>query len=143
MQPFSFEEFLLANGKEALITFIRNDGVNEIPKAITEKLTDYLKLYFVVGGMPSAVKSWLETRDYSVVEVRQRDILETYENDSNMPKKTSSRNCVIYGTAFHRSLPKKTRSLFMAWCGRERGRVIMRKQCYGCLTADCFAKSAE
>ena len=81
LQPFSFEEFLLANGEEALITFIRNDGINEIPKAITEKLTDYLKLYFVVGGMPSAVKSWFDTRDYSAVETRQRDILETYEND--------------------------------------------------------------
>jgi len=34
-----------------------------------------------VGGMPGAVNSWLETRDYSVVETRQRDILETYKND--------------------------------------------------------------
>ena len=81
LQPFSFEEFLLANNEEALITFIRHDGLSEIPKAITEKLTDYLKLYFVVGGMPSAVNSWLDTRDYSAVEARQRDILETYEND--------------------------------------------------------------
>jgi len=81
LQPFSFEEFLLANGEEALIDFIKNDGISEIPKAITEKLTDYLKIYFIVGGMPSAVNSWLETRDYSVVEARQRDIIETYEND--------------------------------------------------------------
>ena len=81
LQPFSFEEFLLANGEEALIEFIKNDGISEIPRAITEKLTDYLKIYFIVGGMPSAVNSWLETRDYSVVEARQRDTLETYEND--------------------------------------------------------------
>jgi len=81
LQPFSFEEFLSACGEEALIDFIRKDGINTIPKAITEKLTDYLKQYFVIGGMPRAVSSWLETRDYSAVEIRQRDILETYEND--------------------------------------------------------------
>ena len=81
LQPFNFEEFLIANDEEALIDFIRNDGINEIPKAISEKLTDYLKMYFIVGGMPGIVNSWLETRDYSSVEARQRDILETYEND--------------------------------------------------------------
>ena len=81
LQPLNFQEFLTANGEESLIDFIRNDGISEIPKAIAEKLTDYLKLYFVIGGMPGAVSSWLATRDYSAVEIRQRDILETYEND--------------------------------------------------------------
>ena len=81
LQPLNFEEFLYANGEGVLIEFIRKDGINAIPKAITEKLTDYLKQYFVIGGMPRAVSSWLETRDYSAVEIRQRDILETYEND--------------------------------------------------------------
>ena len=81
LQPLNFQEFLIANGEEILIELIRRDGIREIPKAITEKLTDYLKMYFIIGGMPSAVSSWIETRDYSVVETRQRDTLETYEND--------------------------------------------------------------
>ena len=81
LQPFSFEEFLIANKEETLIDYIRNNGVNEIPKIITENLTDYLKQYIIVGGMPSVVSTWLETRDYSAVEIQQRDILTTYEND--------------------------------------------------------------
>ena len=81
LPPLDFEEFLLANGEKAVIEFIRKDGIQKIPKAITEKLTDYLKLYLCIGGMPAAVNSWLETRDFSEVEARQRDILETYEND--------------------------------------------------------------
>jgi predicted AAA+ superfamily ATPase len=81
LQPLNFEEFLLAGGEDALIEFVRGNGVQEIPRAVSDKLTDYLKLYFVVGGMPAAVSSWLETRDHSVVEKRQRDILTTYEND--------------------------------------------------------------
>ena len=81
LQPLNFQEFLIASGEESLIEFIVNDGINEIPKAITEKLTDYLKNYFIIGGMPGAVSTWIDTRDYSVAETRQRDILETYEND--------------------------------------------------------------
>jgi len=81
LQPINFEEFLLANGEGALIGFVRDDGVREMPKAIADKLTDYLKLYFIIGGMPAAVSSWIDTRDLSEVESRQRGILETYEND--------------------------------------------------------------
>jgi predicted AAA+ superfamily ATPase len=81
LQPLNFEEFLIAGGEAALIEFVRNDGVREIPKAIADKLTDYLKLYFIIGGMPAAVASWLDTRDFAAVERRQRDILATYEND--------------------------------------------------------------
>ena len=81
LQPFSFVEFLLANGEDMLIEFVKNSGMSAMPKAISDKLTDYLKLYFIIGGMPSAVASWIDTRDFSVVEARQRDILETYEHD--------------------------------------------------------------
>ena len=81
LQPLNFEEVLIANNEHLLIEFVKNDGIREIPKAITDKLIDYLKLYFVIGGMPGAVSTWLNTRDYSMVEERQRDILETYEND--------------------------------------------------------------
>jgi len=81
LQPFNFEEFLLANDESMLIEFIKGNGIHELPQVMTEKFADYLKLYFVVGGMPAAVASWLNTRDFLVVEKRQRDILETYEND--------------------------------------------------------------
>jgi len=81
LQPLCFEEFLLANDESMLIEFVKNNGMHVLPKVMTEKLTDYLKLYFVIGGMPASVVSWMNTRDFSVVEKRQRDILETYEND--------------------------------------------------------------
>ena len=81
LQPFNFEEFLLANNESLLLEFVKSNGIQALPKAITDKLADYLKLYFVIGGMPGAVASWLDSRDFSVVEKRQRDILETYEND--------------------------------------------------------------
>lgn len=81
LQPLDFEEFLLANNEAPLIEFVKSDGIRAIPKALADKLTDYLKLYFIIGGMPAAVDSWIKNRDFSLVEERQRDILETYEND--------------------------------------------------------------
>ncbi|MDR1329984.1 MAG: AAA family ATPase, partial [Oscillospiraceae bacterium] len=81
LQPLDFEEFLLANDEGAMIDFIRSGGIQAVPQAVADKLTDYLKQYFIIGGMPAAVSSWLETRDYSAVETRQRNILTTYEND--------------------------------------------------------------
>jgi predicted AAA+ superfamily ATPase len=81
LQPLNFEEFLLANGESPLLEFVRGGGISEIPRAIFDKLTDYLKLYFVIGGMPAAVSAWVETRDFSAAEQKQLAILETYEND--------------------------------------------------------------
>jgi predicted AAA+ superfamily ATPase len=42
LQPFNFEEFLLANDEDALIEYVRNGGIAAIPKAIADKMTDYL-----------------------------------------------------------------------------------------------------
>ena len=81
LEPMSFEEFLLANDEDELIRFVKNSGICEIPGAITGKLTVYLKQYFIIGGMPAAVATWLDSRDYMETELRQRDILETYERD--------------------------------------------------------------
>lgn len=81
LQPLNFEEFLMANEEDMILEFIRNHGINEIPKMLHAKLVDYLKLYFVIGGMPAAVNTWLDTRDFSEVERLQRSILETYDND--------------------------------------------------------------
>ena len=81
LQPLNFAEFLWANEEAELISFIRHNGLQAIPQAIADKLTDYLQLYLIIGGMPGAVDAWLTTRDFSAVETRLRDILETYEND--------------------------------------------------------------
>jgi predicted AAA+ superfamily ATPase len=79
--PLCFEEFLLAIGEGALAVFVRRGGLSAIPKPIADKLTDYLKIYFVVGGMPAAVNVWVSNHDFLRVGEKQRDILATYEND--------------------------------------------------------------
>jgi uncharacterized protein len=81
LQPLTFEEFLIANGEGAICEFIIKSDLKALPQAFIDKLSDYLKLYFVIGGMPSVVKTWLDERDFKKVEGKQLAILDTYIQD--------------------------------------------------------------
>lgn len=80
LYPLSFREFLLANGEEMLLDYILKDGNRELA-AFTERLTDYLKRYLVIGGMPSAILKWLDTHDFFEVDDVQKQLVAAYEND--------------------------------------------------------------
>ncbi|MBP3502813.1 MAG: ATP-binding protein [Clostridia bacterium] len=81
LKPLDFEEFLIANNENELINIIKKNGLEKLPDLITDKLKDYLKKYFVIGGMPRAVKAWIEEKDFELVEEIQKGILEAYERD--------------------------------------------------------------
>ena len=81
LRPLDFEEFLIANGEQMLIDIIKKNNLKQIPDLISDKLKDYLKKYFVIGGMPRAVKTWIEEKDFELVEQVQKGILESYERD--------------------------------------------------------------
>lgn len=81
LQPLSFEEYLIANNEKMMLESIHSQTIKQIPVLFSEKLIDYLKQYFIIGGMPAAVMKWLETRDYRAVESVQSGILMSYEQD--------------------------------------------------------------
>ena len=71
MFPMNFEEFVTADGGEKYIEGIKKlDFSREIPELYTVPLKKYLKNYYIVGGMPEAVQTWIESHDYSKVEKR-------------------------------------------------------------------------
>lgn len=80
LYPLSFREFLVANGEEMLVDYILKEGHRDL-SVFAKKLTDYVKQYLIIGGMPSAVLKWLETRDYFEVDDVQRQLVSAYEND--------------------------------------------------------------
>ena len=47
----------------------------------TEKLKEYLRYYFYVGGMPEVVDAFAQTRDCQLVRRIQNRILNSYEGD--------------------------------------------------------------
>ena len=81
LQPLTFKEFLLANGEEPMLDFIEKYYAEGLPQATIEKIIDYLKIYFVVGGMPQVVNEWVKTHDFSRTAKIQNAILQSYQND--------------------------------------------------------------
>ncbi len=70
MYPFSFQEFLLANGESGLIVYVTESGfAKALPELIHEKLISYLKKFLVIGGMPEAVSSYV--RNGNMLEVQR------------------------------------------------------------------------
>ena len=82
MYPMSFEEFAIADGGAKYIEQISKMAFErEIPEAYTVPLEKYLKNYYIVGGMPEAVQTWIDTHDYKDVEEVQERILKDYADD--------------------------------------------------------------
>ena len=96
LQPLDFEEFLIANNEEGLINIIKKNKLEQLPDLIADKLKDYLKKYFVIGGMPRAVKTWIEEKDFELVERVQKGILEAYERDFSKHTDSSTATKIQY-----------------------------------------------
>ena len=83
MYPLDFEEFLWAIDKSQIYELIRYSCQNFKPlgEAVNRELMRYFRLYMLVGGMPQAVKAYLESNDFSAIDTIKRNILELYIDD--------------------------------------------------------------
>lgn len=86
MYPLDFEEFLLANGfNEYAINSIETkfEKLERLEETTHEKILDLFKKYLLIGGLPDAVNTYLESKN--IVEVRkiQNDIHEYYADDAS------------------------------------------------------------
>ena len=80
LRPMSFAEFLNAVNENGLAEIIRKQEWAVIP-VFHNKLTEYLRYYFYVGGMPEVVNIFAETRNWELVRQLQYQILHSYEGD--------------------------------------------------------------
>ena len=83
MYPMDFEEFLWATGNDMLMDLIRKMYVERKPmgQAFHRKAMDAFRLYMIVGGMPQAVKKYVDTQDFDAVDAAKCDVLTIYRND--------------------------------------------------------------
>ena len=83
LYPLDFEEFLMALGKDGLLKMCRDSflAMAAIPSAVHEELVSLYRSYLVVGGMPKAVSTYVESRSYLPVGEVQKGILSDYRND--------------------------------------------------------------
>lgn len=78
--PMSFEEFLLAKGEQELYKLLSSQQY-DIISALHEKYISLLRQYLFVGGMPEAMKEYVETGGLNAVRQIQNSILSGYAHD--------------------------------------------------------------
>ena len=82
--PMDFEEFYWALGNETTFTLLPKFWEMKRPLEGTHrKLMRDLRLYMLVGGMPQAVRTYLETKNLQFVDEKKREIIELYKDDFN------------------------------------------------------------
>lgn len=80
--PMNFEEFLLANGEEALNRWIGGLMPQEAtPTALHDKAMEWVSTFLRIGGMPEAVKHYRESRDSGVCDEIKSSIINTFQDD--------------------------------------------------------------
>ncbi|MDO4511103.1 MAG: ATP-binding protein [Bacteroidales bacterium] len=89
MYPMTFDEFLVANGRERLAESLRALDERTL-SAHHATLVELLRQYYFVGGMPEAVTTWLSTHDPAETRKVQRAILSTYNGDFGKHTKTEA-----------------------------------------------------
>ena len=80
LYPLSFKEFLIASGKERFSDLLDKKDFQMIT-SFKQTYIDALKQYYFVGGMPEAVKDFIENKDFNNVREIQKRILAAYEQD--------------------------------------------------------------
>lgn len=84
MYPMDFEEFMVANGiSKTTLDMLKDkfETCQPVDDFIHQKLLSLFFVYLIVGGMPDAVKKYIETKDIREVDKIQRDIVELYKED--------------------------------------------------------------
>lgn len=80
LYPLNFKEFLLALSEEKLVRILEEKNW-ELIHIFKDKLIDFLRQYYFIGGMPASVNKYLETKDYKQVRNVQLKLLKAYEED--------------------------------------------------------------
>lgn len=80
LYPLSFKEFLMAIDKERFVELLDSQDFQMIT-SFKQMYIEALKQYYFVGGMPEAVQSFAEDRDFNEVHEIQKRILAAYEQD--------------------------------------------------------------
>lgn len=83
LYPMDYEEFKWALGDNTAIPQLRMlfDKKLSLGDAVTRKLMRDFRIYMVVGGMPQAVDTYIDTNNLMEVDRVKRNIIQLYEDD--------------------------------------------------------------
>lgn len=86
MYPMDFEEFLLANSiGQNVINHLKQcyQEKKSIELSLHNKILQLFKTYLIVGGMPDAIKTYIETKNIIKVREIQQNIINYYGIDAS------------------------------------------------------------
>lgn len=83
MYPMDYEEFLWAVGLEYEASELRKSYENRKPLSLSahQTLIKHFRTYLAVGGMPQAVDTYINTKDFYQVDKSKKNIIKLYEED--------------------------------------------------------------
>ena len=82
LHPMDYEEFRWAMGDETSVPLLRTFYEKKLPleQSFRDKIRDF-RLYMLIGGMPQAVSTYIETNNFSLVDSAKRGIIQIYRDD--------------------------------------------------------------
>lgn len=87
LEPLSFIEFLEAIGQAGLADYVKTFQWGlKIPQSIHERLMFHFHEYLIIGGMPRAVKKWIDTQSFQEVNEVHIFLFSSYRDDFNRYK---------------------------------------------------------
>lgn len=104
MYPVSLKEFMMINQDDTVIQAIENSAQEDIAPEIMEKIKLYMKVYFITGGMPKVVHTYMETR--------------SLEKVAEALKQTYEENLAYIATVPDEKLRKKITQVYKSVCGQ-------------------------
>ena len=82
MYPMTLCEYLSAADCGNLISYIKSiDNIDAIPQLVINQLEEKARVYYMTGGMPEVVDSWIKYNDIKEVNDIQQELLISYEKD--------------------------------------------------------------
>lgn len=88
MYPFSFEEFLVASGKEIWAKAIREASPQSpVFEGLHSQLINQLQIFNLIGGMPQVIAEFIENQDLLKCQMILSEILVSFQNDFAKYKK--------------------------------------------------------
>ena len=121
--PLTFDKFLEATDP-ALYTYY--DSIQKeqtIEEIFHSRLSEACNYYFIIGGMPECVSSWIKYKDPARISQIQRELIEIYENDfSKHNGKINSGRILLVFRSIVAQLAKPNEK-FMYGAVREGGRA--------------------
>lgn len=80
--PFSFDEFLVAEGKSDWVKAKRDANAKKpLLTPLYNEIVQHFRSFLMVGGMPASVAAWISTHDYTKCQAELDDIQLSYYDD--------------------------------------------------------------